>query len=229
MPTPSAAEVFPADSGCPAIVTVPSAAVSAPETSLMRVDLPAPFSPTRAGTSPGRTSKSTPSSARTPPYRLRMPVSLSSGSLSVMDPPSAPPRALRGGRARSVVVLVDVVLGDLQRVAEQDLLLLREVLHRGQLGVDLVGRLQRGALVDLDGRPGGQVAELLDVPQDRGAGGAVREVGLHRLGRADADREDLADLARLPDRLGHAGRRRGALADQAGEVRMGVDQVLGHG
>jgi hypothetical protein len=53
--------------GAPSISTVPSSATSAPDTILISVDLPAPFSPTRACTSPARTSKSTPRSARTPP------------------------------------------------------------------------------------------------------------------------------------------------------------------
>src|SRR5437764_7330409 len=44
-----------------------------PERILTRVDLPAPLSPTRATTSPARTSKSTPSRAWTGPKRLLTP------------------------------------------------------------------------------------------------------------------------------------------------------------
>src|SRR5215471_11546399 len=44
---------------------------------LIRVDLPAPFSPTRACTSPARRSNDTPLSARTPPKLLLIPVSRS--------------------------------------------------------------------------------------------------------------------------------------------------------
>src|SRR3954470_16270277 len=47
---------------------------------LIRVLLPAPFSPSRAWTSPGRTSKSTSSRATTPGKTLRMPCISSTGT-----------------------------------------------------------------------------------------------------------------------------------------------------
>ena len=50
-----------------------------PATHLIRVDLPAPLSPTRAITSPGRTSKSTSVSACTEPKLFEIPWSSSSG------------------------------------------------------------------------------------------------------------------------------------------------------
>src|SRR5918993_4113567 len=50
----------------PCTVSVPASGRSAPVTILISVDLPAPFSPTRACTSPARSSKVTPLSARTP-------------------------------------------------------------------------------------------------------------------------------------------------------------------
>src|SRR4029450_7184074 len=172
MPASRAAEVLPPRRR-PSISTVPSSAVSAPEMILMRVDLPAPFSPTSACTSPERTSKSTPRSAWTPPSPLRMPVRRNSPSGSVTAFPAFACPEARGHRmgpaaagvgGRSVVELVDNVLGDPQRRAEQDHLLVREVLHRGQLVVDLVLGLQLLVVVQLLGRPGGGGAELLDVP-----------------------------------------------------------------
>src|SRR3954464_1779591 len=51
-----------------------------PAIALMRVDLPAPLSPTRATTSPAPTSKSTSVSARTAPKLLLTPFSSSRGS-----------------------------------------------------------------------------------------------------------------------------------------------------
>src|SRR5258705_9346386 len=51
-----------------------SSDLSAPERTFMSVDLPAPFSPTRAMTSPSLTSRSTPSSATVGPKRLRTPL-----------------------------------------------------------------------------------------------------------------------------------------------------------
>jgi hypothetical protein len=51
------------DTGRPSKSTWPSSMGMMPEMILMRVDFPAPLSPTRATTSPGRTSKSTAVSA----------------------------------------------------------------------------------------------------------------------------------------------------------------------
>ena len=45
-----------------------------PAMHLIKVDLPAPFGPTMQCTSPGRTSKSTPPSARTPGYSFTSPL-----------------------------------------------------------------------------------------------------------------------------------------------------------
>src|SRR5215211_8037990 len=100
-----------------------------------------------------------------------MPVRRNSASGSVTGSPPwvVPPPVATGvgagghGRRRtgSIVELVDDVLGDPQRRAEQDHLLVREVLHRGQLVVDLVLGLQLLVVVQLLGRPGGEVAELL--------------------------------------------------------------------
>ena len=83
----------------------------------MSVLLPAPFSPTRAWTSPRRTSRSTPSSARTPANRLRIARATSKGSgliryrlASAHSWPSAPPitrcRAWRGRTGRAPVCIL---------------------------------------------------------------------------------------------------------------------------
>src|SRR5258708_6471896 len=55
-------------------ISVPGSGQWTPETSLISVDLPDPFSPTRQWTSPAITSQSTPSSATTPPKRLDAPL-----------------------------------------------------------------------------------------------------------------------------------------------------------
>src|SRR6516165_4522180 len=51
----------------------PSSGLCAPESTFIKVLLPAPFSPTNANTSPARTDKSTPSSATVAPKRFRTP------------------------------------------------------------------------------------------------------------------------------------------------------------
>ena len=58
--------------GWPFTTSSPRSGTSAPVMTLIRVDLPAPFSPTSAWTSPGRRSKDTSSSARTPANDLLM-------------------------------------------------------------------------------------------------------------------------------------------------------------
>src|SRR5215204_2124524 len=74
-----AADGTPATTGSPSIMTVPSVGATTPEMHLMSVDLPAPLGPTMQCTSPGMTSKSTPSRARTPGYCLTTPRTSSTG------------------------------------------------------------------------------------------------------------------------------------------------------
>jgi len=50
----------------------PASGCTAPESTPVKVDLPAPFSPSKTRTSPAATSKSTPFSACTPPKRFRI-------------------------------------------------------------------------------------------------------------------------------------------------------------
>src|SRR3990170_893536 len=62
----------------PRQVMVPRSGWWAPASTLINVDLPAPFCPSRACTSPARTSRSTPSRARTPGNSFTMLVIVSS-------------------------------------------------------------------------------------------------------------------------------------------------------
>src|SRR5262249_56964564 len=62
---------------CDASIETKCQLAPAPVMILIRVDLPAPFSPTRACISPARRSNDTPLSARTPPKLLLIPVSRS--------------------------------------------------------------------------------------------------------------------------------------------------------
>jgi hypothetical protein len=63
----------------PPISTEPASGRWAPVTILMRVDFPAPFSPTRAWISPGRRSNDTPFRAWTPANALVTPETASRG------------------------------------------------------------------------------------------------------------------------------------------------------
>ncbi len=85
--------------GAPSMWTSPPYVEISPERTLIRVDLPAPFSPINACTSPGRTSKSTPSSARTPGNSIDTPRASTRAVMGVAcaatrRPPSS--RAQRG-------------------------------------------------------------------------------------------------------------------------------------
>src|SRR4051794_6730003 len=252
MPSRMASAVLWIVTGRPSKVIEPVSAVAAPERILISVDLPAPFSPTRACTDPAMTVMSALRMARTAPYRLDTPVTdrrsapasggLGCGPVASADPVvrvslivsslrTGPGRAGRAGpprRWRSVVVVPGVVLRDGQRRTEQQDLAARVVGDPGDVLADVVRRLQLLPAGELDAGPRGQVPQVLHVPQDARAGRAVRQVGLHRLRGAEADGEDLADLAGVPHRLRHAGSRRGALTDQAGQVRVGVHQVGRH-
>src|SRR5690242_3715130 len=73
--------------------TVPTSGTRTPEATLIRVDLPDPFSPTRACTSPGAQSKSTSLSAFTPGNDFDTPASTTAGSVA---------REPRGGEATPV-------------------------------------------------------------------------------------------------------------------------------
>src|SRR4051812_24316803 len=143
MPSRMASAVLWIVTGRPSKVIEPVSAVAAPERILISVDLPAPFSPTRACTDPARTVRSALRMARTAPYRLETPdtdrrSSPVPGGLGCWPPPSGDPvvamslivsslRTVPGGPGApalpgwgSVVVVPGVVLGDGQRRAEQE-------------------------------------------------------------------------------------------------------------
>src|SRR3954470_21874938 len=81
----------------PSHAIVPPSGWWKPESTLISVDLPAPFWPSRQCTSPGRTSRSTPSRARTPGNDLVMPFMVSSG-VSGAESAMAVPLAAGAGR-----------------------------------------------------------------------------------------------------------------------------------
>src|SRR5690606_5566334 len=83
--------------GVPSTTSVPASARSAPVMIRINVDLPAPFSPTSACTSPGARSNETPFNALTPAKDFRIDVAVSStGSAGSRSEP----RSQRGARWR---------------------------------------------------------------------------------------------------------------------------------
>src|SRR5436309_578066 len=112
---------------------------------LIRVDLPAPLSPTSAITSPARTSKSTSVSACTTPNDFETPLSSSVGEME----------APRWGASASVTVTRRTLsLAQLLVNADADLRLLQS----SGLEEDLVVRLRDPDRLQVDGR---NVADLV--------------------------------------------------------------------
>src|SRR6266508_1521505 len=72
------------DTGSPAYLISPASGEYTPVSSLMRVDFPAPFSPTRACTSPATSANDTSSSASTPGNRFETRATSRIGAASVM-------------------------------------------------------------------------------------------------------------------------------------------------
>src|SRR5579863_10007555 len=163
----------------------PSSGCSSPYSTFIRVDLPAPFSPSRACTWPGATERSIRSLATSGPKRLVMPFSSSSTS------PLAEPRCAGPQRRRSGA---DVA------AAREDLAPLphcvaicRPELHRA------LGRRLDGPVLDTR-------LHLLQLVLQRGRdlAGEVVERGQHR--PAVAQRADVG--AALERAAGHAQHRR---------------------
>src|SRR5690606_986820 len=175
--------------GRPSSSTVPASGRSTPVSSLISVDLPAPFWPISAWISPARRHRPAPSSATVAPQRLRRPCACSTW-LTATSPADAAARAGTGPACGS---------GDSDASGPGS------VLAGGQFGLGLV--LGEHALLDHHApghfAPGVHVADQLRqlraeqrVAFDRG----VELAGLHRLERAAhaVDRHD-ADVGARPE------------------------------
>src|SRR5437879_3047528 len=86
---------------------LPASGRCAPASTLMRVLLPAPFSPSRANTSPARNSKSTPRSACTPGKDFAIPRISSSGTAEVVSAAAMGGPLLEGRIGLSVGLTVE--------------------------------------------------------------------------------------------------------------------------
>ena len=117
-PAARAASAVKVVSGAPPIATVPEVGGCTPRRIFRMVDLPAPFSPSSAWTSPGRTSRLTPSRARTPPKCFDTSVMrTASGRAGVTHgaggghPPRPFPPAGEGPAPRHMLFLIFAVTG----------------------------------------------------------------------------------------------------------------------
>src|SRR5215470_8892053 len=201
---------------CPSNRIRPLSAAWVPATHLIRVDLPAPLSPTSAITSPERTSKSTPRNASTDPKLLKIPRSSSVGAAVAFTrgfyhDEGAPRGAFIVSGPNSRVLLAELLV-----IADADLAPLEEPV-REELRVVLLRDPDRGQQDRLRAADRAVDARDLLVLDDgnRGRGGGVR---------LQTDR--LVDRAALPageDEL-DAGRRR-VLAGQGDRLEaLGLER-----
>src|SRR5437879_6855560 len=191
----------------------------------MRVDLPAPFSPTRAWTSPARSSKRQSRRACTPGKSLEM------ASISTRRPPTAsatpdPPAEERGRRARATAPSLffarsfSLLVQEWRDVGCVDVRLVVVLEARVDVLVELL------ALDRLERRLDALEADADRVLRDRpGLGAAADRVQL-LLARVVADHDDLAGLARFLHAVQHADRGALVRAEHALEVRVRLQDGL---
>src|SRR5436190_8578510 len=165
-----------------------------PATTLTRVDLPAPLSPTSAITSPGRTSKSTSASAWTDPNDFEIPRSSKVG-VSVTVPRFLPQRI--GGGAQeapppTVSAALFGLLAELRELADADVALLDELVLEEPRVVLLGDRDDR----ESDGRL--LLAAVLAEPVDPGHLLVLEQGDGCRCGCVGLEGHGLVDGHRLP-------------------------------
>src|SRR5437588_6455404 len=189
---------------CPSMRIVPASGVSAPDRILMSVDLPAPFWPTSACTSPASSSKSTPLRAWTTSNDLSI-ASIRSTVLMGHTWAGVGSSALLPTHGALERVLIDVALGEHHGRAKDQHLLGCEVLDRAEAGHHVLG-LERHALGQLYAGPHRQIAQLDGVPQHEALDRAVLDVRAHQRGHGDARGKHPADLVQVGYGLGRARR-----------------------
>src|SRR5438876_1237691 len=164
-----------------------------PATHLIKVDLPAPLSPTSAMTSPSRTSKSTSASACTDPNDFEMPrssrigVSLTGVGFPTTKPVEAPTRA-------PPPVGPVWLLAELRELADAHVALLQELVLEESRVVGLRDRDDR----NLDGRL--LLAAVLAEPVDPGHLRMLQQRDGRLGGRVGLEGHELVDGHRLPAR-----------------------------
>src|SRR5436309_1225048 len=188
---------------------------------LTSVDLPAPFSPTRPCTSPGKSAMSPSSSACTAPKLFFACSGVSSGSegvvVKVVMLKGAPRDTALPSPTALEVELVDVLDVEDERRPEDDLRLpvraVDDVVRAELAGFERLADLARnGAVGERGDRVAREVPEVLGIPEGERRHGAVVDVLLHLARQAEACENDLLLVLRrrevLSGRRDTDGRRR---------------------
>src|SRR4051794_13685149 len=225
--------------GSPSTRISPSSGWYRPYRTFIRVDLPAPFSPSSAWISPGATTRSTESFAVSAPKRLVIPRS----SRCTVGPPDA---GRAGGWSAAAPHLPTPAVersarrlrrrGDRNRAVDDVLLRLVELALqiRGDLAVELVEVGQAGAVVvqraDVGAGREGPARRLLEVRLHRAgqvlghAGDEVLAVLGRRLAAVGVHPDDVGLAAR--GLRGRAGAEPGAAGHREDDVRALLDERL---
>src|SRR5262245_38411951 len=181
----------------------------------MSVDSPAPFSPTRAMTSPALTSRSTPSSARVGPKLLRTPLIVSRALTSLL--PELGPLDLPLRLQLQVEQLADLLLADV--VLRHQVFAGREVLaaHRDVVALEVPHQ-----------RPDAEVAHAVGVLHDQPDHVALLDRLTQWRRRVEAHEHDLLVQVAAAHLVEQAVRRR--LVDGEDAIDPVLDAVeQGHG
>src|SRR5438445_261207 len=214
--------------GLPASSIVPASGFTTPATTLISVDLPAPFSPRTAWMRPRAHSRRASATARTPPYRFEMPSKRSSGVMllgafrlliglrfahdlfsgeaDLARGKRVPDEEVVGESRIEVRALLDVRVLDVRR-GQRDRLRDLFALERGDRRLDRhrdLGRARpcRGAMQPLRRVLGAQLAEaVLGLAGDRDHRMPRVEEGAHGTGRA-ALHIDAGEILVDGDRVG---------------------------
>src|SRR3954469_1701044 len=168
--------------GAPPMSTSPESGCSIPPATFIRVDLPAPFSPSSATTSPGCTSRETPFSACTPRKRFWMLRSSRTGTPIPAEPVWDASATAKLGQF--LPELVDVVLSQHSRRDEH-----------------LMARRNTGFVASQDLRHERHrlVAELEWLLHDGASDGARLDAGQRLVLFIERDDRHLPDLVRIAD------------------------------
>src|SRR5213595_1174930 len=168
----------------PSSTSRPASGRWTPARILTSVDLPAPFSPTRPCTSPGKSAMSPSANARTAPKLFSACSSDSSGSddavSTVFQSNGAPPQG--GAPLHLEVELVDVLDRERERRAEDDLRAAVRALD-DVVRADLAGDRALRERGDCAAR---QVPEVLGIPESERLHRTVMDVLLHLARQAEA-------------------------------------------
>src|SRR3954468_22763853 len=203
----------------PSMRISPASGCSIPVRILTRADLPAPFSPTSAMTSPARRLNWTSSRALTPGKLLETP---DNARISMVA------TGFATGSSEDLGIFADVRLVEGEGLRHHDDAVFADLDLAHTAGGDLVTRHAfDGALDQVVGDLGRRVAEVDRVPDGERLGGAGIDRRLHLRRQTQTGDVDLADKVLVGHGLGGGDDADGGRRDDTLEVGVGFEQAEG--